>query len=160
MWVGNSKLKKVLDGLQQIKSGAETTHEQIASTLEELYVSLQSQSEAFADMQRAYASPVFEQQPNWGPWEMRTAHDPQTLRESVTFERQGDLARLKDELEQKIREELRQEFEEKERLKSFVAEDLVPSVHEIEARLRSEIEIQVRQEFLHQITASDSMLVK
>src|SRR5216110_19711 len=97
MWVANSKLKKVLDGLQQIKSGAETTHEQIASTLEELYVSLQSQSEAFADMQRAYASPVFEQQPNWGPWEMRTAHDPQTLRESVTFERQGDLARLKDE---------------------------------------------------------------
>jgi chemotaxis protein histidine kinase CheA/ActR/RegA family two-component response regulator len=151
MWVSNSKLKKVLDGLQKIKSGAEATDEQMASALEELYASLQSQGEAFAEMQ-AHAVHVFEQQPGWGPWEVRTAHDPQMLRESVTFERQGDLAKLKEELEQQIREELRQEFEAKERLKPPVGEGLVPSLREIEARLRTEIEIQVRQEFLNQIT--------
>jgi chemotaxis protein histidine kinase CheA/ActR/RegA family two-component response regulator len=151
MWVSNSKLKKVLDALHKIKGGAEATDEQILSTLEELNASLQSQAEAFADLQ-SRASSASEQ--GWGPWEAHTAHDSQTLRESVTFERQGDLTRLKAELEQQIREELRLEFEAKERLKPPVA----PSVQEIEARLRTEIEIQVRQEFLKQITANELAL--
>jgi chemotaxis protein histidine kinase CheA/ActR/RegA family two-component response regulator len=165
MWVSNSKLKKVLDALHKIKGGAEATDEQIVSTLEELNSSLQSQAEAFAEMQAhvALASPQ-----GWGPWEVRTAHDPQTLRESVTFERQGDLARLREELEQQIREELRQEFEAKERLKPpvspsadfSVGSEPTPSLHEIEARLRTEIEIQVRQEFLKQITTNEIALAK
>ncbi len=166
MWVSNSKLKKVLEGLQQIKSGAEATDEQIASALEQLSVSLQSQEQTLADIQ-AHADPAFEQQSSgWGPWEMRTAHDPQTLRESVTFERQGDLAKLKAELEQKIREELKQEFEAQQRLKPPVEEGPAPSqvsisassLREMEARMRSEIEIQVRQEFLDQLRANEAAL--
>jgi chemotaxis protein histidine kinase CheA/ActR/RegA family two-component response regulator len=165
MWVSNSKLKKVLEGLQQITSGAEATDEQIASALEQLSESLQSQEQTLADIQ-AHANPTFEQQPGWGPWEVRAAHDPQTLRESVTFERQGDLARLKTELEQKIREELRQEFEAQQRLKPPVEEGLAPSMvslsasslREMEAKIRSEIEIQVRQEFLDQIRANEAAL--
>ena len=165
MWVSNSKLKKVLEGLQQIKSGAEATDEQIASALEQLSASLQSQEQTLADIQ-AHAGPVFGQQAGWGPWEMRTAHDPQTLRESVTFERQGDLAQLKAELEQQIREELKQEFEEQQRLRPPVGEGLASSevsisasgLREMEAKIRSEIEIQVRQEFLDQLRANEAAL--
>jgi chemotaxis protein histidine kinase CheA/ActR/RegA family two-component response regulator len=154
MWVASSKLKKILDGLQQITSGAEITDQQMAAAFEELYASLRRQSEAFAGME-AHATPVFEQQPSWSPWEMHTARDPQALRESVTFERQGDLARLKAELEQQIREELRKEFEAQQRLKSQVAEVTASNLREAEARLRTEIEIQVRQEFLDQIMANE-----
>jgi chemotaxis protein histidine kinase CheA/ActR/RegA family two-component response regulator len=157
MWVASSKLKKVLDGLQQMKSGAEATDQQLAVAFEELYASLQSQSEAFADMQ-AQEAPVFGEQSGWSPWEMRAARDPQTLRESVTFERQGDLAQLKADLEQRIREELRQEFEAKQRFKPQVVEVHASNLREMEARLRSEIEIQVRQEFLEQIMANEAAL--
>jgi chemotaxis protein histidine kinase CheA/ActR/RegA family two-component response regulator len=157
MWVANSKLKRVLDGLQQIKGGAETTGEQIASTLEQLYASLQAQGEAFADIQ-ARSGPTFEQQSGWSPWEMRATHDPRTLRESVTFERQGDLASIRAELEQQIREDLRKEFEAQKRLETQSTESSVSNLQEIEARLRSEIELQVRQELLNQILANDAAL--
>ena len=94
---------------------------------------------------------------------MRTARDPQTLRESVTFERQGDLAQLKAELEQQIREELRQEFEAKQRLKPPVASGVAAfsasNLREMEAQLRTEIEIQVRQEFLNQIMTNEAACV-
>jgi len=161
MWVANTKLKKVIDGLQQIRSGAQTTDVQLASTLEELYASLQAQAEVFENIQ-AGTNPVFEQRPGWGPWEMRAARDPQTLRERVTFERHGDLAQLRVELEQQIRQELRQEFEAQQRLNSPVGDGPAPlsahSLREMEAQLRTEIEIQVRQEFLNQLMANEAAL--
>jgi chemotaxis protein histidine kinase CheA/ActR/RegA family two-component response regulator len=157
MWVANSKLKKVLDGLQEITNGAQVTDERITLTLEELHTSLRAQEEAFQDMQ-AHSNPVFEQQSGWSPWEVRTNHDPQTLRESVIFERQGDPAKLRAELEQQIREELKQEFEEQERLKPQETSMNAGNLREIEAQLRSDIEIQVRQEFLNQIITNEAAL--
>ena len=57
------------------------------------------------------------------------------------------------ELEQQLRNEILQEFEAKRQLQESVAgQDLSETVAELEARLRSEIEIQVRQDFLDQIT--------
>ncbi len=157
MWVANSKLKKVLDGLQNITSGTEITDEQMALALEELYTSLQVQGEAFQEMQDRLG-PALEQDTGWSPWEVRTTHDPQTLRESVTFERQGDPAKLRAELEQKIREEVRQEFEEREHLKSQSPGVYAGNLREMETQLRSEIEIQVRQEFLNQIMTNEAAL--
>ncbi len=116
---------------------------------------------------------------------MQAARDQDTLRERVTFERQGDLAALRAqmevqlrqqiqqeyeahpvpltlraEMEQQIRLEMRQEFEERRRLQERVAgPNSVESQQELEARLRSEIEIQVRQEFLKQITANERELL-
>jgi len=102
------------------------------------------------------------------------------MRERVTFERRGDPAVLRAEIEAKVREELRsetetrpltlaaraeleqqirnevrQEFEAKRQLQERVSgsED-DESRQELENRLRNEIEIQVRQEFLNQITAA------
>jgi len=57
------------------------------------------------------------------------------------------------ELEQQLRNEIRQEFEARRQLQESVSgHDSSESVQELADRLRSEIEIQVRQEFLNQIT--------
>ncbi len=57
------------------------------------------------------------------------------------------------ELEQQLRKEIRQEFEARRQQQESVSRhDANESVQELEDRLRSEIEIQVRQEFLDQIT--------
>src|SRR5205085_5301894 len=42
MWVANSKLKKVLDLLNQITGGVELTDEQVASAIQQLHVSIMS----------------------------------------------------------------------------------------------------------------------
>ncbi|MDQ6659896.1 MAG: response regulator, partial [Chloroflexota bacterium] len=59
------------------------------------------------------------------------------------------------ELEQQIRDEVRQEFEANRQLQENVTglANTTPSLQEITDQLRSEIEIQVRQEFLSQINA-------
>jgi chemotaxis protein histidine kinase CheA/ActR/RegA family two-component response regulator len=175
MWVSNSKLKKVLDLLNQLTGGVEVTDEQMEATLKQLHTSIAACGEAFQQMQ-AQASPVFTQEPGWSPWQMQAT--PGEIRERVTFERHGDLAGLKAEieaqvreeltqeyeerpislavraeLEQQIRNEVRQEFEEKRRFQESVVGAQVPAeaLKELEARLRNDIEIQVRQEFLQQI---------
>ncbi len=57
------------------------------------------------------------------------------------------------ELEQQLRKEIRQEFEARRQLQESVSgHEAEESMQELADRLRSEIEIQVRQEFLDQIT--------
>jgi chemotaxis protein histidine kinase CheA/ActR/RegA family two-component response regulator len=174
MWVANSKLKKVLDLLNQITSGVEFTDEQMASTLQQLQVSIVSCGEVFQQVQEQ-ASHALEQESGWTPWEVQVARG--ALHERVTFERHGDPYVLRAEveaqvreglrqeyearsvpltvradLEQQIRREVRQEFEEQRRQQESVIGSEVPeSLKELEARLRSDIEIQVRQDFLNQI---------
>jgi chemotaxis protein histidine kinase CheA/ActR/RegA family two-component response regulator len=180
MWVANSKLKKVLDHLNQITDNVELTDEQMNVAFQQLQVSLSSFGEAFRQAQdKAAHLPV--EEPGWTPWEMQIGRQQEALHERVTFERQGDIAAiraeveaqvraemrheyevrpvsltLRAELEQQIRLEMRQEFEERRRLQERAAGPaLAESPQELEARLRSEIEIQVRQEFLKQISANE-----
>ncbi|MBV9231101.1 MAG: Hpt domain-containing protein, partial [Chloroflexi bacterium] len=176
MWVANSKLKKVLDLLNLAANGVELTDEQLKSALEQLHISVESCGEAFLQMQDQ-ASHILRQEPGWSSWDMQVARDVDNVRERVTFERYGDLAALRTELEanlreeirreyeashstslamraeleQQIRNEVRQEFEAKQRSSGPGSE---APLYDVEARLRSEIEIQVRQEFLDQITSS------
>src|SRR5206468_48504 len=121
---------------------------------------------------------------------MRVLREAEEMRERVTFERRGDPAALRaeieaavreeyhheqeakiredirrefesrplslaarSELERQLRNEIRQEFEAKRQLQERVAgSENTASLQELEAQLRNEIEIQVRQEFLNQIT--------
>ncbi|HET9919891.1 MAG TPA: response regulator [Ktedonobacteraceae bacterium] len=77
------------------------------------------------------------------------------VREEVRQEyeaRQTSLA-ARAELERQVREEVRQEFEAKRKLQErVIGTGDAESLQELEARLRSEIEIEVRQDFLNQIT--------
>jgi len=99
----------------------------------------------------------------------------------VTFERRGDPVSLRAEIEARIREELRdeyevrpltlaaraelekqlreeirEEFEAKRQLQASVSgPQTAETLQEIEARLRNEIEIEVRREFLSQLTGED-----
>ncbi len=183
MWVSNSKLKRVLEVLNAIANGITSTDEQVEQALQQLSTSLQSWSESFRGVQE-HAPAHFEQNAAWSPWQMQVARDPESLRERVTFEREGDLSYLRAELEAQIREELRQEeeqreasaatrmradlewqirnevrqeFEERQRLQQRAAQTGAPEdLHELESRLRTEIEIQVRQEFLQQLTVANN----
>ncbi len=179
MWVSNSKLKRVLGLLQQITGGVEMTDEQLGAALQQLHSSIQSCGEAFQQMQAQ--SSVSPQEDGWSPWEVRVTHDTDRVRERVTFEREGDLALLRAEMEAKLREEIsreyeasqpspsarleleqqirnevRQEFEERQRLQARAYGTETNSdtaLRELEAHLRNDIEIQVRQEFLSQLSA-------
>ncbi len=172
MWVANSKLKKVLELLNEITTGVGTTDEQIHNLLQHLSTSLVAASEAFQQAQ------VLPQNAGWTPWEVQVSRDAEALRERVTFERQGNSSALRAEVEAKVREELRREYESRpiplalrteleqqirnEVRKEFEAKRQLQeritgvgsteSLQEVEARLRNELEIQVRQEFLNQIT--------
>ncbi len=181
MWVANSKLKKVFDLLSQITSGVEMTDEQIQLLVQQLQESIETCGKAFEQFQAGKTAAMFAHEPGWSAWEMQVPPQADALRERVTFERRGDPVAIRaeieaqlreeiqreyesrpltlagrQELEQQIRREIRQEFEAKRQLQESVAghEDTA-SLAEIEARLRGEIEIQVRQEFLSQITSGD-----
>src|SRR5712691_8772775 len=173
MWVSNTKLKKVLELLTPVTSGVEMTDEQVHTILGQLSVSIEACGNAFQQLQ-AYANTpehVLQQEPGWTPWEMQASPEAEAVRERVTFERRGDPAALRAEieasvrqelrheyearplsvaaraeLERQIRNEVRQEFEANRQLQESVSgTDVGESQWEIEARLRSEIEIQVRQ---------------
>src|SRR5437588_6825508 len=191
MWVSNTKLKKVLELLTQITSGVERTDEQIHIVLQQLSASIESCGNAFQLLQAQSSSHIFtDDDQGWTPWEMRVSREAEAMRERVTFERRGDLAALRTEIEAAVREEFRreqeakireevrreyeirpltlaarselerqlrneihQEFEAKRQLQERVSGiDNVETIQELENRLRSEIEIQVRQDFLNQIT--------
>ncbi len=190
MWVSNTKLKKVLDLLTQITSGVEMTDEQIHTALQQLTASIASCGDAFQQLQANTPSHMFTHDQGWTPWEMRVLREAEEMRERVTFERRGDPAALRaeieaavreeyhheqeakiredirreyesrplslaarSELERQLRNEIRQEFEAKRQLQERVAgSENTGSLQELEAQLRNEIEIQVRQEFLNQIT--------
>ncbi len=176
MWVSNTKLKKVLELLHQVTNGVNATDEQIQVALEQLQTAITSCGDAFQELS---ARAVLTQEPGWTSWEMQVTNRnaPHTVRESVTFERHGDLqairaeieAQLREEmrreyearpislaaraeLEQQIRAEVRQEFESRRQLQTRVAgPEEKETRQELEARVRDEIEIQVRQEFLDMI---------
>src|SRR5947209_10501165 len=113
MWVSNSKLKKVLDLLKQITSGVEMTDEQIHIVLRQLTASIESCGEVFQhlQLQANTAGPFLKQEPGWSPWEMHTTREADGVHERVTFERRGDSAAIRDEIEAAVREDLRREYE-------------------------------------------------
>ena len=193
MWASNTKLKKVLDQLKIVTGGVEMTDEQFHTILAQLSTSLEACGKAFqqSEVQANGAAYILAQEAGWTPWEMQRLQDRADVRERVTFERRGDPATLRaeieaqvreelrreyeisireeirqeyenraitlaarSELEQQIRSEVRKEFEAKQQLQqSVMGLENFEAPEEVEARLRSEIEIQVRQEFLNLITA-------
>ncbi|MEO7020926.1 MAG: response regulator [Ktedonobacteraceae bacterium] len=180
MWVANSKLKKVLDMLIQMTAGVEGTDEQMQMLFQQLHSSLFACGEIFLHLPPAPDGMVFAQEDGWSAWDMQVNADPTALSESVTFERKGDLLALRAEIEnelraeyenrsetlaartemqRQIREELREEFDVKQRLQERIAGVEVPeNVQELENRLRNEIEIQVRSEFLSRLGQAGSAL--
>jgi len=184
MWVANTKLKMVLGLLTQMTSSMEITEEQVQDTLQQLHSTIEACGDVFEQVQ-SNLSAHLTHDPGWTPWEMQVAREAGTVRERVTFERRGDLATLRAEMEAKVREELRREYENRpftlaaraelerqirnEILKEFEAKRQLQmsvagseqreTLPEIEARLRNEIEIDVRREFLSQLTGeSEEML--
>jgi chemotaxis protein histidine kinase CheA/ActR/RegA family two-component response regulator len=181
MWVANSKLKKVMDLLDPVLGGVELTDEQMTVALQQLQASIIACGETLQQTQTMPMA-MLRQDPGWSAWEMQIARDNRdnnNVRERVTFERQGDPAALRaeieaqvreemqqeyesrpssmtlalrTELEQQIRNEIRQEFEENRRLQERVVGPESEALRDLESRLRNDIEIQVRQEFLSQIT--------
>jgi chemotaxis protein histidine kinase CheA/ActR/RegA family two-component response regulator len=177
MWVANSKLKKVLDMLVQMAGGVEGTEEHLLASLQQLQISIA----ACGDILQNPPLQGSAQDAGWTAWEMQLNADAGQVRERVTFERQGDLAALRADLEAHLREELRQEYENRpatlaaraelerqirdevhqersatqqlqERVSGFEANE---TKLEMEMRLRNEIEIQVRRELLVQLTGEE-----
>src|SRR5579883_3081803 len=177
MWVANNKLKKILDMLVQMTSGVEGTEEQIRGVLQQMQESIASCGEILLNVANAAESGIFRQETGWTPWTMQVSSGPS---ERVTFERRGDLAALRKEIEAQLREELRLEFESRpatlaaraeleRQIREEVRQELLAnqqlhesvagvetpeSLQELEMRLRNEIEIQVRREFLSQLTGN------
>jgi chemotaxis protein histidine kinase CheA/ActR/RegA family two-component response regulator len=180
MWVANNKLKKILDMLVQMGSGIEGTEEQIQVVLQQLRVSIASCGELLAGGSSAPEGMFFGAEAGWTSWNVQLSPAPG---ERVTFERRGDLgavrkeieARVREELqleyenrpatlaaraemERQIREEMRQELLANQQLQERVAGVEAPeTLSELEMRLRNEIEIQVRREFLSQLTGNTAM---
>src|SRR6266849_455668 len=166
MWVANSKLKKVLDLLMHMTGNVEMTEEQMQDGMAQLQASIESCGEAIDQLQLAPSGQT------WSPWERQVS--PATVHERITFERHTDIAALqaeieaqlreeyehrpvtvatRAELERQIRRELREEFEARRLLQaSVVGAGTSQSLEELEARLRQEIEIAVRSEFLSTLT--------
>ncbi|HEY6287347.1 MAG TPA: response regulator [Ktedonobacteraceae bacterium] len=181
MWVANSKLKKVLDLLTQMASSVEMTDEQMHIALQQLRSSIEVCGDVFERLQSNPSASKFTHGDGWTPWEMQIAGKSGALRERVTFERHGDPVSLRAEIEKRVREELRneyeirpltlaaraelekqlreeirEEFEAKRQLQASVSgPQTAETLQEIEARLRNEIEIEVRREFLSQLTGED-----
>jgi chemotaxis protein histidine kinase CheA/ActR/RegA family two-component response regulator len=181
MWVANSKLKKVLDLLVQMTSGVQTTDEQMHSAMQQLRASIEACGNIFEQMQSNPSARLFTHDAGWSPWEMQVARDAEVMRERVTFERRGDPMSLRSEIEARVREEIRHEFESRpftlaaraelerqirEEIRdefeanrqlqvSVAGSEAVETLQEIETRLRNEIEIEVRREFLSQLTGED-----
>ncbi len=185
MWVSNTRLKKVLDLIQTITGGIELTEEQMKAALQQLHQSMQSYAEEFQYMQQQMAdsprqeagwSPweveverdedrlrervTFERQGH--PTALRAEIEAQVREElEKEYESRAMAAAGRLELEQQIRSEVRQEFEERQRTQEPLSAGPGAQVmseqalQALEARLRGEIEIQVRQEFLGQIMSAN-----
>src|SRR6266581_4490517 len=68
-------------------------------------------------------------------WEMQEAPQNHDVRERVTFERRGDMAAIRAEMEAKLREEIRSEYESR------------PTTIAMRSELEQQIRKEVRQEF-------------
>src|SRR5579884_3368329 len=135
MWVANNKLKKVLELLVQMTSGVELTDEQMQIALQQLHASIQTCGSIFEQLQSGSSASLFAHDPGWTHWEMQIPPENEGLRERVTFERRGDLAALRAEIEERLREELRQEYEAR------------PFTLAARAELEQQIRNEVREEF-------------
>jgi chemotaxis protein histidine kinase CheA/ActR/RegA family two-component response regulator len=181
MWAANSKLKKVLDLLTHITSGVEMTDEQLSTALQQLHISIDACGTAFQRLQADSSTHSHRPDAGWSPWEVEVAREAEAMRERVIFERRGDPVALRAEieaqvreelrreyesrspslaaradLERQIREEVRREFEAKRQLQERIAgsgRGIDETLSEMEIRLRNEIEIQVRRDFLDQLMA-------
>ena len=137
MWVANSKLKKVLDLLTQMTSSVEVTDEQMHTALQQLRSSIEVCGDAFERLQSDPSASLFTNDDGWTSWEMHVADQSEALRERVTFERRGDLAALRAEIEARVREELRNEYE----------------VRPLTLAARAELEKQLREEIREEFEA-------
>ncbi len=188
MWVSNSKLKRVLELLSRVTNGVEATDEQMRLVLQRLITSISVYDDANKRAQESGATHVLTQEPGWTAWEMQSTQQPEAgIQERVTFERRGDVAALRAEVEATVREEMQREYEQRaaeaqaaqvaleQRIRREVYQELEEkqksqeqnsdsnaqeSQQELEARLRNEIEIEVRQEFLQQIGSGSSIPVE
>nr|BBH91176.1 hypothetical protein KTC_59270 [Thermosporothrix sp. COM3] len=185
MWVSNSKLKKVLEVLKQIAARIEGSDSQLLETIQQVQESLATCEAEILQMQVPAQPSASLSETGWSPWEMQVSQDQAQLRQRVTFERQGDPAAIRAEVEAQLREEMRREIEavqaqaqsqieevarrvreetlrevetkETAKARAFAGSMDQEALRELERRLRSEIEIQVRQEFLNQISHSGSI---
>lgn len=185
MWVSNTRLKKVLDLLLQVTSNTELTDEQLHVALRQLHTSIASCGIAFEQMQAAQGL-AFTHDQGWTPWSMQVARGStgNDVQERVTFERRGDVESLRAELETQLRQKLQHEYEERslaeqveaeQRIRDEVRREYELRLHtqqreqtsnvgrqetpqEVEARLRSSIEIQVRQEVLESLSGGNGDL--
>ncbi|HCI80350.1 MAG TPA: hypothetical protein DHW02_11745, partial [Ktedonobacter sp.] len=146
MWAANSKLKKVLELLHQVTSGAELTDEQIQMLVAHLQTSISACGDAFTSIQRESASAhVLTQEEGWTPWEVRTATVPGNgIQERVTFERSGNL----DEIRDQMREEVRNEVE------ASVRDELEREYQTLSFASRTELEQQIRNEVRQELEAN------
>lgn len=168
MWVANSKLKKVRNLLIQVTASTATTDEQMPLHLQQLRASIEACATAF--QQTDQSSRTLTQAPHW---------ETPVSRETVqaTSERNGDPLTLRAAIEAQVREELRHQYEAhpttlaaraalKQQIRNEVLQELQangqlqqrwpPSengetLQEIEIRVRKEMELQVRHQFLSQL---------
>ncbi|TMD49650.1 MAG: hypothetical protein E6I90_01235 [Chloroflexi bacterium] len=163
MWVSNTKLKKVLELLTQITSGVEMTDEQIHIVLQQLFASIESCGNAFQQLQAQSSSHIFTHDQGWTPWEMRVSREAEAMRERVTFERRGDLAALRTEIEAAVREEFRREQEAKIREEVRREYEIRPLTlaarSELERQLRNEIhqEFEAKRQLLERVSGTDNV---
>src|SRR5258708_6157795 len=149
MWASNTKLKKVLDLLKIVTGGVEMTDDQLRTILAQLSTSLEACGKAFqqSEAQANGAAYMLAQEAGWTPWEMQRLQDRADVRERVTFERRGDPATLRAEIEAQVREELRREYEisirEEIHQESENRAKTLAARSELEQQIRSE----VRKEF-------------
>ena len=150
MWVSNTKLKKVLDLLRQITSGAEMTEEQMHMVLRQLSTSIASCGEAFQQMQAQVEQPdrILRQEPGWTSWEVQVGHDSDALRDRITFERRGDPQALRAEIEASVREELRHEYETSLRQELQREYEARPLSLAARAELEQQLRAEIHQEFV------------
>jgi chemotaxis protein histidine kinase CheA len=182
MWVANNKLKKVLDVILQMSSGVEGTEGKMRVALQQLQVSIETCGEILQNPLPLPNETAVSQDAGWTPWEVQVVSDPNAVRERVTFERMGDPATMRAELEFQLREELREEYENRpvtlaaraelerqirEELRAelsatqqlqaqVVGVDATESLQDLETRLRHDIEIEVRNAVLSQIQLTGS----
>ncbi|HEY6411842.1 MAG TPA: hypothetical protein VIY29_30655, partial [Ktedonobacteraceae bacterium] len=148
MWVSNTKLKKVLDLLTQITSGVEMTDEQLHNALQQLSSSIEACGDAFQQVLANNPPQMFTHDQGWTPWEMRVSREAEAMRERVTFERHGDPATLRSEIEAAVREEFRREQEAKMREEIRREYENRPLTLAARSELERQLRNEIRQEFV------------
>lgn len=156
MWAANSKLKKVLEVLNQVTNGIELTDEQMQLVVRHLQESIAAWGDAFYNAQIEAPARVLTQEQEWSPWEVRETRDAEHgLQERVTFERYGNL----DEIRAQMRNELQAEMEAtlRNELESEYKTISLASRTELEQKIRSEVrqELEANRRLQEQVSGVD-----